>query len=309
MWDIFRKIILALVAFSIVVLFFFGYTYATKNMPMFVTRFLGERIGGKISVGHVRIGFPLCVELKDVRINDYVDIKKAQVYPNLATLFFKNKTLVSSVKIVEPVVKLGKEKKKDFLVADFLDKNESSYNEPGINFRVSSIDIKNGTLIYDGEKDGLEIVNIKGSVKNPGIFFADNNICQFAVAGFLKNKESDFLSPVKIEGLVGTDNVVKARLLASDVKPENLGPVYTKYLSKLIEGGRVDIKSDMQVSGKNLVAKCSLEGEDIFSGKEGSQGSEAPLKLSFVLLANFSNKLVKIKDLQSNFFKLIFSES
>ena len=309
MRDIFRKIILALIALSIIVLLFFGYTHATKNLSAFVTRFLGERLGAKISVGHVRIGFPLCVELKDVKIDDCVDIEKAQVYPNLAALFFNNKTLVLAVKIVNPVVKLGKEKKKKFLVADFLNKNKGASKKFGTNFCVSSIDIKNGTLIYDGEKDALEIVNIQGSIRNPGIFFADNNICQFIVAGFLKNRDSDFLSPLKIEGLVGTDSAVKARLQASDVKPESFGLVYAKYLSQVIEGGRVDLKSDIQMSGGKLVAKCFLKGEYVLLGREQGQEPKESLELSFVLLANFKNKLVKIKNLQSNFFELIFSKS
>ncbi len=308
MRDIFRKVVLVLVVFSLAALFFFGYILTTKNLSVFVTRFLGEHLNTTISVGHVRVGFPLCVELKDVKIDDRVEIETAQVYPNLATLFFNNKTFVSAVKIINPVVKVDKEKRQRFLAGDFLNKNENVSKKSSTNFCVSSIEIKNGTLLYSGE-DEIEIVNIKGSVKNPGIFFADNNICQFTVAGFLKNKDSDFLSPVKIEGLVGTDKVVKARLEASDVKPRNLGSVYVKYLSQVIEDGRVDVKSNIQVSGENLVAKCFLEGENIVPEREQGQELEVPLELSFVLLADFKSKLVKIKDLQSNFLELIFSKS
>ena len=309
MRDIARKVVLVLVAFLIVALFFFGYTHATKNLSVFVTRFLGEHLSATISVGYVRIGFPLCVELKDVKIDDCVDIEKVQVYPNLAALFFNNKTLVSAVKIMNPVVKVDKKKRQRFFVTDFLNKDKNASKKSGTNFCVSSIDIKNGTLIYEDKKELLEIVNIKGSIKNPGIFFADNNVCQFAVAGFLKNRDSDFLSPLKIEGLVGTDSAVKARLQASDVKPESFGLVYAKYLSQVIEGGRVDLKSDIQMSGGKLVAKCFLEGEDVLLGREQGQEPKESLELSFVLLANFKNKLVKIKNLQSNFFELIFSKS
>ena len=309
MRDIVKKVVLALVAFSIIVLLFFGYTHATKNLSVFVTRFLGEHLSATISVGHVRIGFPLCVELKDVKIDDCVDIEKVQVYPNLATLFLNNKTLVSAVKIINPIVKVNREKKKKFIVTNFLNKDESASKKLGTNFCLSSIGIENGTLIYEDNKELLEIVNIKGSIRNPGIFFSDNNICQFTVAGFFKNRKSDFLSPLKIEGLVGTDNVVKARLQASDVKPESFGPVYAKYLSQRIEGGRIDVKSDIQMSAGNLVAKCFLEGEDVLLEREQGQEPKAPFALSFVLLANFKNKLIKIKNLQSNFFELIFSES
>ena len=307
MRDIFKKItsvfIIALVCFSL----FFGYHYAAKNLTSFISAFLNENFDTKISIKKAGVGFPLCLELKDVKIGEAINIKSVQVYPDPRSFLLKNRAIVSTVKIVNPVVEIKKERAASSYIPDFLNRREkkdsSVISEPG--FYFSKIQIENGSLIYKAGEDIIEFVDIKGNIENPGIFFSRENPCQFTATGFLKNKDSAFLSPLRIDGFVEASSAIKARIELSGIRLDGLGPLYGKYLSQLIEEASFDFKSDIQFSKKNLLARCFLEGKDIVLKKGEGQRLDRAIEASFILLVNFRNNLVKVKNLQGNFLKVI----
>jgi len=307
MRDISKKIAAVFIIALVCFLLFFGYNYATKNLTLFIGTFLNENLDVKISIKKARVGFPLCLELKDVEIGEAINIKSVQVYPDPTGFLLKNRAIVSTVKIVNPIVKIKKEKAPSSYIPDFLNRREKKdslvISEPG--FYFSKIRIQNGSLIYEVGEDIIELVDIKGSIENPGIFFSREGPCQFAATGFLKNKDAGFLSPLRMNGFVEANSAVKARIELSSIRPDGLGPLYAKYLSQLIEEASFDFKSDIQISRKNLLAKCFLEGKDIVLKKGEGQELDTVIEASFILLVNFRNNLVKVKNLQGNFLKVI----
>ena len=308
MRDIFKKIasvfIIALVCSS----FFFGYHYITKNLTSFINTFLNKNLDAKISIKKAGVGFPLCLELKDVEIGEAINIKSVKVYPDPRGFLLKNRAIVSTIKIVNPVIEIKKEKGFRSYIPDFLNRREKKYTS-GISepkFYFSKIRIQNGSLIYKVGEDIIEFVDIKGNIENPGIFFSREGPCQFAATGFLKNKDSGFLSPLRMDGFIEADSAVKARIELSGIRLDGLGPLYGKYLSQLIEEASFDFKSDIQISEKNLLARCFLEGEDIVLKKDEGQRLDTAVEASFILLVNFRNNLVKVKNLQGNLLRVIF---
>lgn len=287
----FRKFISIVIVLLLSAAAIFGYNYAKKNLESLVSGFLKGNFNVTTSIGSVRIGFPLCVELKDVKISDSIDIKKVRVYPYP----------VSTVRVTEPVIRIKRGKEAGFLsIPDFFKKtgkDASSGTAPVSNFYFSRIHIQDGTLIYD-QDDGsaLEFVNITGNIENSGVFFSK---------GFLKNKDSDFLSPLTVVGLLTSDNLFKARLQLEDVKVSTFTSLYAKYLTNFVKDGMVDCKSDIHISNKNLIAKCFLEGRDIVLKKDQGQKLDAPVLASFILLINFKSDLVKIKNLEGNVLDVI----
>jgi len=221
----------------------------------------------------------------------------------------KNRIILSTFKIVEPVVKIKRGKIRKIAIPDFLkkEKGTAALKTPAANFYFSKIYIQNGTLIYEKEKETvLEFVRLKGVIERPGFYFSKNNDIRFAAVSFLKNRDSNFLSPLKINGYMESDDVMKARVQCSDVKINTLGPIYKKYLSDIIEQGRVDFKSDVRITKSNLIAECFMECEDVVLKKDLDQKIDTPFAATFIMLVGFRNKVVKLKNLRGNFFNLIF---
>ena len=76
-------------------------------------------------------------------------------------------------------------------------------------------------MIYEKEKENiLEFIGLKGVLERPGFYFSKNNDIRFAATGFLKNRDSDFLSPLKINGYMESDEVMKVKVGTADIKQE-----------------------------------------------------------------------------------------
>ncbi len=260
-----RKIAPVVVILLISGLGFLGYIHATENLKLFISGLLEENFDAGVSIGYIGLGFPICLELKDVKINDSVDISRMRIYPNPASFLLKNSF--------------------DFYCTKILIHGDK------------------------GEGSRLEFAKVKGSLRGPGVYFSKDDIFQFAARGFIKNRGTDFLSPLKIKGHLDPRDIIKARLYASDIKLDTLGSIYDKYLRRGMQGCRVDLESDLEVSRNSLAARCSLKGKDIVLKKDSGQDIDMPVAASFILLINFKNNLVKIKDLQSNFLELVINQS
>ena len=297
----FKKSLPILIILLLSGLVFFGYTYATENLKLFLLRFSEKNFNARLSVGRVGFGFPVCLELNDVKLNNVVDVSSIRIYPNSASFLLKNSLVISRINIIDPVVRIR---------AEEIEKLGIAVKISAPNFLLSKIYIQNGTLIYDQEKENaLEFIKIKGNLESSGFYFSKNTPIRFAATGFFKNRGSDFLSPLSINGYLEPDDIIKAKLYVSDIKVSALGYIYDKYLSRVVEEGRMDFNTDIEISKNNLKAKCFLEGEDIVLKKEPGHKIDTPLIASFILYANFKNKLVKVKNLQSNFLRLILSQS
>lgn len=306
----FKKIIVVIFILSICAGIFFGYSYVTKNMHVFASRFLEENLSAKISVGGVAITFPLCIELKDIDIEDSLHIRSAKLYPNLASFFSEKKVVVSTLKIIDPVIRITGDKKARFIIPDFLKdrKSHAGSNDSKLNFYFSKIRIKNGTVLYGKEGNILEVVDIKGVIENPIIFSSGKDMCRFAATGSLKNRDSDFLSPLSINGCVEHDATIKAKVHISDVRFPTFGRLYEKYMYRFIKDGKVDLESDIRISKKSLMAKCFLQGKDVVLRNAEEKKLDIPVVASFIVFANFKSSLLKIKNLEGNFLKAILGK-
>jgi hypothetical protein len=217
----------------------------------------------------------------------------------------KNNFLISKVKIINPVIRLKKAETGQPIFQDFLNNSGNLSNVPLPKLYFSNVHIHNGALMYDnGSGSTLEFTGIKGDIQDPSAYFLKGDPLRFAATGFLKNKDSDFLSPLIIDSVIKLEGDIKARLQLRDVKIDTLGFFYVKYLSNFIKEGRVDLKSDIKISKKYLTAKCFVEGEDIVK-KKSDKKIDTPLAASFILFVNFRNNLVKIKNLRGNFLKTV----
>ena len=305
-----RKFLAIIVIVLIIGAVFLGYNYASAHLESIASKFLEQNFKARISVGRIGIHLPLCLELKDVGIEDLIDIKGVRLYPSPTSFLLRDKAIILSAKIMSPVVRIKKGHIKDLNVASFLKEDKDQPVSTSIKnqkFYLSRIRIQNGLLRYDRGRDILEFVDIKGNIENPGSYLSRDNICQFSAAGFLKSRDSDSPPPLKIDGVFEPDGIIKARLQASGLKLDSFGVIYTKYLSSLIESGRIDFKSDIEISKKRLIAKCSVEGKGIALKKRPDQEMEAPIVANFILLINFRSNLIKIKHLRGNFLKAILS--
>lgn len=308
----FKKSIAFIVVIFISASLFFGYNYVINKLERSFSRFAEENLGVTLSIGYILVRFPLCLELRDIKIDDTIEVPKVRVYPNPAPFLLKDIFTVSQVKIIDPVVRIKKGARVAFSPPRFLNKEAKGALSgfPAANFYFSKISIQNGTLIYEGSKGpDIELVRIKGGIERPRLHFGKEGIFHFTAVGFLKNKSSEFLSPLRLSGYMGYNNVIRAEFKANDIKIEALGPIYSLYLSEFMEDGRIDFGSDIQVSGTHLLARCSLEGEDIALRKGAEQKVDAPFMANFILLFNFKSGIVKVKNLQGNFFNLILGRT
>ena len=235
-----------------------------------------------------------------------------RIYPNPASFFVKDRLIISKITIADPVVRIKKEDNSLFGAIDLSKvRPEGSVRDLAVSgVLISGIHIHNGTVIYDeGGSAELEFTGLKGDAGSPGFYFSKNNSVNFSIEGFLKNRETDFLSPVKISGKIGIDNIARARLQIDGVNISTLGDIYEKYLSLAVKEGRLDLDSDIQISKTNLIAKCLLKGEGILLKKGLDKELESPLLASFVVFFSFNNKLLKFKNIKGNLFKLILNRS
>ncbi|MBU1148350.1 MAG: hypothetical protein KKD11_08375 [Candidatus Omnitrophica bacterium] len=283
-----RRVLFILALLLAVASLVVSYHYTTEHLGLFVARFLEENFEETISVASVGIGLPLCLELRDVKVNDSIDIRNIRLYPNPKSFLMKKDFIVSKVKVIDPVVRIKKKGRKGFQAPDFLKKGKSLGSLKGSNSNIlfSKIYIKNGTLIYEyKEGQNFQLVKIKGRVNSQSLCCPGKSIFEFDASGFFKNKDSDSLAPLSLTGIAGSDDAINARLQVSDIK----------LASRLIKDLNVDFKSDIEISKNTLTARCFVEGENM------------PATGSFILLVNFKNNLIKIKNLQGNFLKHILN--
>lgn len=290
---------------------FLGYKYAMRNLRSFVSSFSKESFDAEVSIDHIGFGFPLFLELRNVEIGDSFEVRSVQVYPNPASFLLRDKVIVSVVRLVDPVLRIKAEKDRQPGIPDFLKRKTaretSTSSSPSLpRFYFSRVEVQNGILMYDGnEGSSLEFVKLGGVAESPGLYFSKDSAFQFFLTGFFKNKKSDFLSPLEVKGRVAADNTVKARLRLSDVKLKGLEPLYSRYLSHVAEEGAIDLKSNIRISKRDLMADCALKGKDIVLKEGLAQNIDVPLVAGFILFFNFRNRVVKLKNIRGNFLNII----
>ena len=163
MKSLFKKTVYLVTIALIISLFFLGYTYTARNIKSLVVGTLEKSFGAKLSIAHMKISFPLCLELKDIKINNTISVSKIYVYPSPASVFLKKTFIFSSVKVIDPVVKIKKGESYNFSGFTVLknDTRRVSSKDSKAVFYVSRIDVENGTLVYDfGNENKIELVKI-----------------------------------------------------------------------------------------------------------------------------------------------------
>lgn len=302
MRQYFGKVALIITVLLLAAVIFFGYTYAMKNLESFLLKTSRENFAAELSIGKISIRFPLCLELRDIRINDSADIKSMQIYPSPASFLLKKAFIISMIKFTDPVIKIDKGRGRGAGISNLNDAIEkiTAPEISAMDVYIRRLYIHNGTLIFTaGKNNTFEFIRIKGIIESPGFYFSKNKDYLFRLAGFLKNRESDFLSPSMITGRIREDRVIDAEFRTSDVKINTLGDIYTKYLERFAGEGRLNFDSHMQISKSDMKMKCSFVGGDV----------HAPLRASFFLLFNFKNNIVKIENIEGNLFNLILDQS
>ena len=297
--------VIGLVAGSVL----FGYNYAANAFKSFAAKYLENNFNAKVSVGHIALRFPLRLELKEIKINDTVDIAKICVYPSPASFLLKDTFVFSSIRIMNPVVRLNKA---GVNVNDFL-KNSTgaaSPSGPKKSFYFSRIDVIGGVLVYDlGNDERLEFTDIKGVMKNPNFYFSAKNPISFKVAGFIKNKNPDALSPLQINGQVSRGGRVKAKCRAESIGIDTLGPLCPRYIKTTVANGKLFFDAKLQFFNSNLKADCFFRLDDIVLNKEPPERLGKSLIAGFILGFDFKENKLKIRDLQGNLASLIFDKS
>lgn len=311
MKPFFRKTIYLAVIFIIALGLVFGYNYAAWNLKSFVVKTLENNFGAKLSIAHMRMSFPLCLQLKGVKINDAITIAKVYVYPSPESVFLKKTFIFSNIKIAGLVIKIKKGENDDFSYLKAL-KNEtleSASKDSKTLFYVSRIDIENGAFTYDsGNGNEIELVKINGNFKGPYAYLTGSKPFSFKIESFIKNQRSDTLSPLRISGLITKEFIIKAKLQVQDVTLGTFGELYYKYLEAKVIGGSLDLDSKIIISKNNMKADCFCRINDIIL-KGAAQKISMPLIASFILGFDFKDKAVKVDNLQTNLLSLLFNRS
>lgn len=304
---LFKRTIYLACIFLIIGLFFLGYRYTARNLKTFVTSALEKNFGTRLSIAHMKIKFPLCLVLKGVKINDTIAISKVYVYPSPESVFLKKTFIFSSVKLIDPVVKI--KKGEDYHLAGFKAAGDSSAKDSNAVFYISRIDIENGEFMYDlGGENKIDLIKINGSLKGPAVYFAGKKPFSFKIAGSIKNQGSNALSPLNIAGLITANYAVKAKLKVQDVALDTLGDIYKRHLQGKVTKGSLNLNSKIFISKNNLKADCFCRINDIILRDTTSKLS-MPLIASFILGFNFKDKAVKIDNLQTNLLSLFLNRS
>ncbi len=301
-------IIIFLVSASI----FFGYNSAAGHFRLFASKYFRENFDTKISIGRLGIGLPLHLDLRDVKINDSIDIGDVAIYLSLPYFLLKKNFFVSEIRLTNPVLRIEKGVFVRFGIPIF---SKTSKERLSSKTRVSSfyfpkIRIHNGIVIYkDSSKDRIELVKIEGVFENPLSRPLKDNKFKFNIEGFLKNTDSDFLSPFMIDGSMKPEDRIEAKLRTKDIMLNTLRFLYPRELAKSVKDGKVNIESNIQISKTDLFANCFLEIRGILKDKYPGQKPAVPLLANFILSFNFKDRILKVKNLRGNFFKLILNRS
>jgi len=311
MKTFFKKTIYLSAIFIIIGLIFLGYTYTARNLKSFVAKELEKSFGAKLSITHMKMSFPLCLQLKGVKINDTITIAKVYIYPSSASAFLKKTFIFSHIKILEPVIRMKKGHYESFAgFAQFKNDtiNPSSKSSKTV-FFISRIDVENATIIYEDEEGAvIELVKINANLKSPYVYLMAGKFLNFNASGFIKDKNSEMLSPVYLTGWIKGNYTVKAKLKAQGVGLAVFGSVYEKYLKQRVENGSLDFTSRILVSKNDLKADCFCKINDIIL-KNTVQNVSASLIATFILGFDFKTKAVKIENLQTNLLSLLFNRS
>jgi len=307
---LFRKVLYIAAIFIILAALFFGYNYAAGSLKSFVADALEKNFGAKLSIAHMRISFPLCLELKGIKINDTISVSKICVYPSPASIFFKKIFIFSNIRIIDPVIRVKKGENDNFASFDTLKDNTPAdgRNDSKTLFYVSRIDVENGTFIYDLGNSAFEFVKIKARIRNPDLHIAGNKPSVFKMTGFIKGNGPDILSPLRAGGIITRRLMIKARLQIDGVAVENLGNVYENYLKSRIVKGNLNLNSRILVSKNGLKADCFCRINDIIL-KDTAQEVSAPLIAKFILGLDFRNRALRISNFQTNLLSLLLSKS
>lgn len=310
MKHLFKKTIYIAVILLIIGLVFLGYDYTARNLKSFVASSLEKSFGTKLSIAHMRMSFPLCLQLKGVKINDTITIAKVYLYPSPASAFLKKTFIFSSIKALEPVIRIKKGEYEGFSGFSRLESiaGQATSDSKTV-FYVSRISVENATVIYEEESSPkIELVKINADLKSPYAYLIAGRFLNFSASGFIKNKNSDTLSPLRVTGWVKGDCTIKAKLEAQDVGIEALGPLYQKYLKQNVEKGSFNLNSKILLSKNDLKADCFCRINDVIL-KGATDRLSMPLIASFILGFDFKDKAIKIDNLQTNLLSLFFSKS
>jgi hypothetical protein len=277
---------------------FWGHSYFTRSFRSFILTSLKNVFKTEdVYVGYAGLGIPLNLELRDIKIKNAITIQRVNIYPNPATMLFKNKIIATSIKITGPVVNYNEIKKEPFYT--------NTGEKINLSFCFSKIIVENGRFFYaldDGKL--IDCCRIKCILEGPGIYFTNANTFVFKAMGFLKNHGTNFLSPFQANGVVTKKGIAKIKLRATDVDCESLGPIYTRYLKGIVTKARVDFYSNMLLSSRGLNAKCYLKSEkSSFAGEQLLKITE-PLAVSFILGVDFTRNIVKIRSLHTNLLNI-----
>lgn len=278
---------------------YFSYTYFTNALNRFVVKTLEKSIHAQVSVGKIKLAFPLHLELKDIKINNAINIKGINIYLSPGSFLIKNRLAISHIRVIEPFVKI---ERGNHVFDDFYSKAQTlSPGSPKLLPYFSRITIEDGTLIYDaGDAMQVECIHIHGTLETTSLYFAKDKPYIFEARGFLKNQNSDFLASFQIQGWAAQDRSLKLKLKADKINLESLGPIYVKYLKGIVSEGRVDFFSDVSILDNNLTAECSLTSRDLVFTKADIFKLKEPLQLNFMLFVDLDKHSVKISNLHGN---------
>ena len=305
---LFKKTLYLVLAFIVISALFAGYRYASKSLRMFAAKAIEDSFGARISIAHMKVRFPLCLQLKGIKINDTIEIAKVYIYPSPASLFAGKTLVFSKVRIVEPVIRI-KSSRQHGLEDLFVQKDTKALAQRPASFFVSAIQIENSSFIYDIDgQAGVEIVKLSGNIKANITDAVRSPRLNFKFKGFFKEGGSGKAAPLRVTGIVTRDSAIKAKLQARGVSLEVLGPLYERFLKVKVGKAALNLDSRIIVSKNNLKADCFCKINDIIL-KDAATQISAPLIATFVLRFDFGNRAVKITNLQTNLLSLIFNRS
>ncbi len=300
--SIIKKITPFLLVLTVIAGSFYAYTHVTNNLKTIISKSGSKNTGSDFSIGKTGLSFPLCLELKNVKYKNLITAPSVKIYPNLISLFLKDKLLISAVKISDPVIDINKKDVTNFNLIAFIKKIEDLIPYKFVYF--SSIYMKNCIFSFSkNDRQLFEFVDIEGVVKGPKLYFPRDRKFDFSARGYLKNPESDILSPVSMGGKITLDKKVKGDLLIDDIKISAVDQFYESRFISLIKEASVDFHSDFMITENFIKATCAVIGNDVVLEKAPDTKKETPLAISMVLLYSFKSKILKIKDLKGNLYR------
>ena len=298
MRSVIRRITPACIIVFICIFVFFGYRYALNNIKAALLKNVKQNFNTEISINDIKLSFPLCLELRDIEIEDAVAVPLLRIYIAPATFLLRNNIFISEISIIDPIIRIEKQKRPIRNISGFFrfDSNKRMSKQQTTRFYLSNINVKNATFIYkDLKGNDFRFVNIKANLRSKASVFSRHIDSYFAVEGKLKNKGTDFLSPLKIKGQIVKGGTVKAKLSIKQVFIDTLNPVYAKYLKSIVKKDKLNFQSNIRFLNDTIAAKCFIDGEG------------TSVVASFILLFDFKDKILKIRNFKGNILKLILT--